>query len=107
MDGVDEIMGHVEVTKRDNPFWYEKLCLTNVFSAAGTATFNGVPSYFIFLHADQGVWIIVSDEHYQESWDAEGQYLGSERVAQVLSAPWASFCGVEDLLFEFDLKEIH
>ena len=102
-DGVNEIVGHVEVTARDYAYWNGKLCFTNVFAAAGTATYNDAPYDFIFLHADQATWIVLSTHDYQEVWGDGGMW--SSRAVEVLS-PWPPPCDGSDP-FAFDEKIIH
>jgi hypothetical protein len=108
-DGVNELIGHVEVTRRDYGYWHVT-GLSDVFAAAGTATYNGVAGYyFIFLHADEGVWMVLSTTPYSDYWGGTSHslpgdmYPTSLRAASVLSDPWRYDVGG----YPFDTKEIH
>jgi hypothetical protein len=77
MTGDIDVVGQIKATSRDY-YWGE-------LAAVGTATYNDVTYYFMFLFVDYAVWFALSETPYDSYWSAGTIWGGSLRTYQLHS----------------------
>lgn len=102
VSGDKVITAHVTDVKEDYAYWAIPYASDN-FAAVGWAEYNGATYNFMLLYSEGGIWIILSNLSYDARWATEDFYQGTERVYQLLSAPWYP----DGAQFDFEPKLIH
>ncbi|MFC2024006.1 hypothetical protein ACFLTJ_00275 [Chloroflexota bacterium] len=92
-----DVVGHVKATKSPYQKWNFP---QPVLAAAGTAEYDGISYYFMFLYAYRGVWFALSTVPYDAPWAVEDVWNQSDRAYQLHST-------LPTETFILDPKEIH
>jgi hypothetical protein len=96
MTGDIDVVGHVEATRRDYPYWSG-----DDLAAVGTAQYNDTTYYFMFLYAERAVWFALNDASYDSEWALGTVWLPRS------SRDYELHSRVPDETFTVDYKEIH
>ena len=91
------VVGHVKATKSPYQKWNFP---QPVLAAVGTAEYDSISYYFMFLYAYHGIWFALSTVPYDTAWVAEDIWSQSDRAYQLHS--W-----VYTENFTLDPKVIH
>lgn len=103
-----EIIAHVEDVKTNYAYWASVELGRENLAAAGWAEYNGGIYNFIFICAEGGLWMVLSNTPYDTVWAAESVWGGSERVTNVLlSYHWYPYLSDPLVIPDFDPKFIH
>jgi hypothetical protein len=65
MTGDIDVVGHVKQTKRNYASWIGDV---GNIAAAGTAEYNDITYYFLFLYAERAMWFALSETSYDAFW---------------------------------------
>ena len=95
MAGDIDVVGHVKQTARYYKYWNSNI---DSIAAAGTAEYNDITYYFLFLYAERAMWFALSEIPYDSYWAIESVW--PNRAYQLHSK-------VPDETFLLDYKVIH